>query len=66
MGLKPIKQEYEKHRGTKSVEIDWVEKGAVLPVTTTRGLCGSGYVASAVGALESLRKIKDGVLEKLS
>ena len=37
-----------------------------MPVENSGSMCASSYATSAVGALESLRKIKYGLLKKLS
>lgn len=42
------------------LEVDWVQRGAVLPVKNSGGMCAASYAVSSVGALESLRKISGG------
>lgn len=47
-------------------DVNWVANGAVSPVENSGSMCAASYATFSVGAMESLRKITEGQLKKLS
>ena len=47
-------------------DVDWTAQGAVTPVKNEGSQCGACWAFSAIGPIESLSKIKDGVLRTFS
>jgi C1A family cysteine protease len=52
-------------QGSIPDEIDWVRKGAIVPVKNQRK-CGSCWAFSAIGAIEGAHYIQTGNLTALS